>query len=193
MLCQNCKKRQATIHLTEIVNDQKTVVHLCEPCAEKQGVIKQQMSIADFLSGLAQAGAPAGGAEAKPGLPEVRCESCGMTLAEFQKGGRFGCAEDYEAFREHIMPLIEKIHDTSQHVGKVPARAREDVRRQKLLRQLQADLRRAVEREEYERAAELRDRIRKVEEDEEKKEPGAAEDQDQGKDQPQGGRQDADN
>jgi len=158
MLCQMCKKHQATIHLTEIVNNQKSEVHLCEKCAEKQGVVKTQMSISDFLHGLASGGK----AQSKQDLPEITCPSCGMKLDQFQSGGRFGCAEDYTVFREQIMPLIEKIHDSAQHVGKTPSRADRDVAREKSLRQLQAELKRAVEREQYEEAARLRDRIRKL-------------------------------
>jgi protein arginine kinase activator len=159
MLCQMCNKAQATIHLTEIVNNQKKEVHLCEKCAEKQGVVKTQMSIADFLSGLASGGK----AKTKEQLPDIRCPSCGMTLSEFQSGGRFGCASDYGAFRERIMPLIEKIHDATQHVGKMPQRTDDRVAREKSLRQLQAELKRAVEREEYEEAARIRDRLRELE------------------------------
>lgn len=165
MMCEHCKKRQATIHLTEIVNDSKKEVHLCENCAEKQGVIKQQMSVADFLAGLAGSGAAA-----RQKLPDLRCPQCGISLSDFQSVGRFGCAEDYAAFRERIMPLIEKIHDATQHVGKTPSRAGRGVQREKRLRHLQAELRRAVEREQYEDAARLRDEIRKLEE-----EPGTAE------------------
>ena len=160
MMCENCKKRQATIHLTEIVNDTKKEVHLCETCAEKQGVIKQQMSVADFLAGLAGSGAAA-----RQKLPDIRCPQCGLTLAEFQSVGRFGCAEDYTAFRDRIMPLIEKIHDAIQHVGKTPTRAGRGVQREKRLRHLQAELRHAVEREQYEDAARLRDEVRNLEEE----------------------------
>ena len=159
MLCQMCKKNQATIHLTEIVNNQKKEVHLCEKCAEKQGVVKTQMSIADFLQGLASGGK----AKSREELPDVTCPTCGMSLSEFQNGGRFGCADDYTAFRERIMPLIEKIHDSTQHVGKMPKRTDREVVREKSMRQLQAELKRAVEREEYEEAARIRDRIRELE------------------------------
>jgi protein arginine kinase activator len=161
MMCENCKKHQATIHLTEIVNNTKKEVHLCEHCAEKQGLVKQQMSIADFLAGLASGGVSA----SKQKLPDVRCPSCKLSLAEFQSGGRFGCADDYTVFRERIMPLIEKIHDSTQHVGKVPARAGKNVQREKELRQLQGELKRAVDREEYEKAAQIRDKLRQLEED----------------------------
>ena len=158
MLCQMCKKQPATIHLTEIVSNQKKEVHLCEKCAEKQGVVKTQMSIADFLSGLATGGKT----RTREDLPDVECASCGMTLSEFQSGGRFGCADCYTGFRERIMPLIEKIHDAGQHVGKMPQRTDRDVAREKSLRQLQAELKRAVDREEYEEAARIRDRIREL-------------------------------
>ena len=164
MMCEGCKKRQATIHLTEIINSHKKEVHLCEGCAEKQGVVKQQMSIADFLAGLASGGAPAAG---KQKLPDIRCPACGLSLAEFQSVGRFGCAEDYTVFRERLLPLIDKIHDATQHVGKTPSRAGRDVQREKKLLQLQAELKHAVDREEYEEAARLRDQIRKLEENKE--------------------------
>jgi protein arginine kinase activator len=134
-------------------------------------VVKTQLSIADFLSGLATGGKH----KTKQALPDITCPSCGMSLSQFQSGGRFGCADDYAAFRERIMPLIEKIHDASQHVGKMPASTDREVAREKSLRQLQAELKRAVEREEYEEAARIRDRIRELDGGCEAETPGEGE------------------
>ncbi len=159
MICQMCKEAQATIHLTEIVENKKTEIHLCESCAEKQGLVKTQMSISEFLSGLASGGKQE---ITEENLPDVTCKSCGMLISDFRKNGRFGCADCYSSFRDQIMPLIEKIHDASQHVGKMPSRANTDVAREKSMRQLQSELKQAIDREKYEEAALIRDKLREL-------------------------------
>lgn len=157
MLCEHCQKREATVHLTEINDGKVQEVNLCEKCAEEKGVTIKPFSISDFLSALASAHGTAKGAADK------KCPACGIGFAEFQGSGRFGCPEDYTAFREEILPLIERIHDATQHVGKAPACTAGTDAAECRRRQLQADLRRAVESEAYERAAELRDALRQLE------------------------------
>lgn len=162
MLCENCGKAPAKIHMTEIVNEnEKRERHLCEACAEKEGLaVKQNFSITELLAGLAASHLAGKSSE----VPDLNCPSCELTFAEFQAEGRFGCAEDYEAFGELIQPRIKKFHDATQHVGKRP-RAWDKVHASaSQSRSLRSELRRAVAEEAYERAAELRDEIRKLEE-----------------------------
>jgi len=157
MLCESCKSAQATVHLTEIINNQKKEVHLCEKCAEKKGItVKAHFSITDLLASLTEsAGKSRGGSQ----FAQMVCPGCGLTFGEFQRKGRFGCAEEYEAFREAIVPLVEKIHGAVQHVGKIPRRADEDVEQKAKVLDLQQRLKRAVELEDYEQAARIRDEI----------------------------------
>jgi protein arginine kinase activator len=162
MLCEKCGKAQAKIHMTEILNEnEKLEHHLCEKCAEKLGYTppKQHFSISELLAGLASGQVSAQSAD----VPEITCPSCGITFAQFQSTGRFGCAEDYDAFLEHIAPRLERFHDASQHTGKVPRAGNAARRRAGRARALRAQLREAVAQEAYERAAHLRDEIQQLE------------------------------
>ncbi len=161
MECENCHNAPAKVHMTEIVSDdEKRERHLCEECAEKLGLTVKNYSITELLAGIAS-----GQLSQKGGsVPDVTCPSCGMTFADFQGAGRFGCAEDYEAFSELILPRLERFHDSTQHVGKSP-RTGDGARTQAgYLRLLRTHLREAVSQEAYERAAKLRDEITKLEE-----------------------------
>ena len=158
MICEHCQKREATVHLTEITDGKVQEINLCEKCAEEKGVTIKPFSISDFLSALASAHSVGKG----KGAPEQACPACGISFAEFQSSGRLGCPEDYTAFREQILPLIERIHDATQHTGKAPACPGGADAFECRRRQLQADLRRAIEHEEYERAAELRDELKEL-------------------------------
>src|SRR6185369_6401894 len=104
-----------------------------------------------------QAGALGGAQKTRKGK-EAACPGCGTTLSQFQASGRFGCPECYATFRDDVMNLVEKIHDSTQHCGKVPRRSPADVSLQKDLRQLQTELKKAIRQEKYEEAAALRDR-----------------------------------
>jgi len=160
MMCQRCKKNRATVHITNISDDKAGEMHLCEECAQKEGMtLKSQVSLADFLAGLIKA--PATKEMAR--LAQMKCPNCSMNYLEFQSKGRLGCPEDYDVFSELIEPLLEKIHGASRHVGKSPLSggfvSEESVKLTLLKRQLAA----AVEEERYEDAAALRDEIRQLE------------------------------
>ena len=162
MKCENCHNAPAKVHMTEIDDEnEKRERHLCEECAEKLGLTVKNYSLSELLAGIA-----AGQLSQKGGsAPDVTCPSCGMTFAEFQGGaGRFGCAEDYEAFGELILPRLERFHDSTQHVGKSPRTGDSTSTQAGYLRSLRAQLREAVSQEAYERAAKLRDEIKKIEE-----------------------------
>lgn len=158
MLCQRCKKQQATIHLTEILQNEKRERHLCEDCAREEGVaIKAQVNLQDILSGMLEAHQEAG---KEAGLT---CPDCGITYAEFRNQGRLGCPHDYEVFAAPLQEVLEKVHGATQHVGKLPHRAGADSFAQRELMQLRRQLQEAIESEHYEEAARLRDLIRNKE------------------------------
>ncbi len=161
MNCDNCSSKPAKFHITEIVNENEKVErHLCEGCAEKLGyAVKPHFSISELLAGLASGEAGSGEGAA----PDVKCSSCGITFAEFQSAGRFGCPGDYDAFKEHILPRLERYHDAVQHVGKAPKDADLSMQRAAQLRGLRARLREAVSQEDYEGAAGIRDEIKSSE------------------------------
>ncbi len=154
MLCQACGKNEATVEFTEIVNDEVKQLHLCDACAKKKGIeMEQHFSIADFLAGLSE-----------PGTGVMKCDKCGMTFDEFQKIGRFGCADCYLAFRENLRPLLKRIHGSTKHTGKsAKGRGADGPDKRAEISVLKQRLQLAVDREEFEEAAKLRDRIRDLE------------------------------
>jgi protein arginine kinase activator len=160
MKCQACKQNDATVHFTEIEGSEKREIHLCEECArEKSGlIIKQQaMNLSEVLSSLIP---PLAGETAE--MLKTKCPNCGITYMEFKTGGRLGCATDYVVFRKALAPLLQRLHQSEQHVGKVPSHAGEGVAKDGELLQLRRELDRAVRREDYERAARIRDRIHEL-------------------------------
>jgi protein arginine kinase activator len=148
----------ATVHVTEIIKNQKTEKHLCEDCAKEEGVaIKAQINLQDVLQGMLQAHQTAA-EDAK-----LACPDCGLTYAEFRNQGRLGCPHDYEVFAAPLQEVLEKVHGATQHVGKLPHRAGADSFAQRELMQLRRQLQEAIESEHYEEAARLRDLIRNKE------------------------------
>ncbi len=155
MQCQRCNENIASVHLTEIIKGEKIEKHLCEECAKDEGyTIKTHVSLQDLLSAFISAHGEASD------LAETTCPDCGMSYVDFRNEGRLGCPNDYEVFREALDPLMEKVHGTVEHTGKVPSRAGESERKQRDLMSLRRQLRTAVERENYEEAARLRDLIK---------------------------------
>jgi len=158
MKCQSCNKREATVHFTDIEGDEKKEVHLCEECArEKSGMPPKGVTLEEIFSNLIQQHS-----KESAKLLKTACPNCGMSYIEFKAGGRLGCASDYVVFEEGLAPLLERLHQGTQHVGKTPSRAGADVRRGNEMIRLRRELDRAVQREEYEKAAELRDRIQSL-------------------------------
>jgi protein arginine kinase activator len=158
MLCQICGKNDATVEFTEIINEEVKQLQLCDGCAKKKGVeMEQHFSIADFLASISDT---SGGPEASAPGASLRCEKCGMTFGEFQKIGKFGCGGCYLAFRKSLLPLIKRIHGSTRHTGKTKDPEAPDLRST-----LQHKLQRAVDTEEFEEAARLRDEIRDLDKD----------------------------
>ena len=161
MKCEKCQKAKATIHLTEIVEDQKHEAHLCEECARQSGVgIKLTFSVQDILGNLVEGKSER---EAKTPASDVSCPRCGMTFSEFRSKARMGCADDYDVFQNGVLPLIEKVHGATRHVGKVPKTVGERVQRENELVRLKRELDQLVRSEQFEEAARVRDRIREIE------------------------------
>jgi protein arginine kinase activator len=146
--------------LTEIVNGKKKERHLCPDCAKQQQLLKQtDMNINAILQSVFTQNV-SGEVNA---LSQLTCPSCGIKYMEFKAAGRCGCPNDYDAFREPLLPLLERIHRGRRHVGKVPVHALKHAAVQTELRALRQQLRTAVEQEAYEEAARLRDLIRQKE------------------------------
>lgn len=161
MRCELCNKKNATVHLTEIVQSQKKELHLCDVCARKQGIVQKiTASPFELLSKLA---APKQSKEGKQ-FAALTCDQCGLTYEEFRSRGRFGCSNDVKAFEPGLLPLLEKIHGATRHTGRVPGQASESVKIQEQLASLRRDLQESKRAEDYERCAQIRDQISELEE-----------------------------
>jgi protein arginine kinase activator len=170
MRCEHCGEREAVVHLVQVVQGAKTELHLCEPCAAEKGVETGTPSgkfpLHDFLASLGKSGTE----QAEVGA-DVPCPACGATLRDFRQTGRLGCAECYRAFDGPLRDLLRRLHGSAMHVGEryvtpavpgaAPAAAPAPARA--TLADLKERLRRAIETEDFELAAELRDRIRVLE------------------------------
>ncbi len=164
MKCEVCKEREATVHLTEVINDKITKLHLCETCAkEKSDEMQSHFGVTDLLSSLMEMG-PGIGDEPFKVKTMPKCSGCGMTYYDFQKKGKLGCGKCYEKFGKNLSDLLRKIHGSDRHVGKMPFKGEKTVEDQEVLKSLKNELNQMVLLEEFEKAAVLRDRIKALEE-----------------------------
>ncbi len=159
MVCDNCGSTEAVVHLTQIVNNQMSTHRLCEKCAAEKGLESTpepaSIPLTDFLAQMGKDPAP----DTNP-----QCSFCGLTFKDFRETGRLGCPHCYETFASHLQRLLRRVHGGTQHVGKVylpPDPSASELERR--LEGLRRKLHRAVEAEDFERAAELRDQIRSLE------------------------------
>ncbi len=164
MSCEQCREREAVIHLTQIVNEQVTTLHLCERCAAEKGVESPSGVVKTPLgSFLAAMGKNLPETVAAPRAGET-CVRCGGSLQDFRESGRLGCPECYRSFEVPLRELLRRLHGSTHHVGEryaehgaVPADGQMESA------DLREQLRLAVETENFELAAELRDRLRVLE------------------------------
>lgn len=168
MLCQDCKKREAQVHLTQIVNNEKLSLSLCKECAAARGfhspLDNVPFPLAEILSGLANSMGETGKADPADTLA---CPICGLTFNEFTRQGRFGCGECYVAFRGRLEPIMRKIHGASLHRGRNPQYVHVDDAAALPIKEeerLETELTKAIAAEDFERAAELRDKLKTVRE-----------------------------
>jgi len=163
MLCQICGKNQASVHFTEINDNKMSELHVCERCAEEKGMQgpskKQKFDIADLLAGMVDGMT----STEEERVGHVQCPRCGMQYSAFKETGRLGCAECYQAFQFQLRPLLRRIHGDTHHKGKVPTRDGEGATRSRQIQRLHDELQRAVEREDFERAAGIRDEVKRLE------------------------------
>ncbi len=172
MLCDECGKNKATVHLTEIINEQISKLNLCEGCAKQKGAdAEQNFGITDLLMALSDVEAQpqaAGGAPGTAVPTKNKCAHCGLTYEDFKKVGRLGCSDCYTTFKANLAPLLKRIHGSNLHMGKSPNPTA--VKEQKISNKLHDELEtakhellKAVKSEEFEEAAALRDKIKFLE------------------------------
>jgi len=164
MKCDRCDE-DAVVHEIVVQNGQKVEKHLCSSCAKAEGLVSDPPSVLSApLSKLVMSSSII--AKPQPTSPRA-CGGCGQTWAEFRKLGLLGCPECYDVFDEKLGPLIQRAHEgAAEHCGKTPRRSAEIIDRRRLAASLRKQLLEAVDAEHYERAAELRDRLRHVEDEE---------------------------
>lgn len=162
MLCDNCKKRDATIHITRILNNQKKEFHLCNICAKENGPAEEYNEFDifgnDFFKKLVYPNF-----SEDSFFEEPKCKTCGMTYSDFNRIGKFGCPDCYTAFYDEVVPLLRRIHGNAQHEGKVPTRGNGVFRTKHQIKRLRQQLANLVNEEKYEDAAKIRDEIHALE------------------------------
>jgi protein arginine kinase activator len=165
MLCQLCKQREASVHFTQIVNQQKVEMFVCEQCVGENSKLK--INLNKLLSGFMGMDNHSGIANAP--VQPVKCNGCGMSIKEFNKTGKFGCSKCYESFTDSIQTMLKQIHGNVKHHGKIPARISETIKQARELQDLKSKLQKCVLEENYEQAAVIRDKIKAIEKTAEKK------------------------
>jgi len=172
MLCEKCKKRTATVFYNENINGKMRAYSLCGECASK---LREKGDIQDITSMIGSFADPFSALQNDLfggffGLPvqksisaQKKCADCGSTYADIAKSGKVGCPACYEVFADELSKTIQSVHGTTMHTGCVPSRFRAQKARAEQLKRLKKQLQDAVQKEDYEKAASLRDEIRKLE------------------------------
>lgn len=161
MVCDQCSERDAVVHLTQIVDGAVSQIHLCEKCSAERGiettVAVPKHPLGDFLQAVQQQAAQMPGDAA-------RCAYCGTSLRDFRASGRLGCAHCYGAFEHSLRELLRRVHGSTRHEGwRYESGDPELMERDLTLQELRRKLEQAVQSEEFESAAALRDQIRGLE------------------------------
>lgn len=163
MMCEDCGVRPAKFHLMTIINGDRVERNLCPTCMAKH---QKQIPGIDFsnLAGILNSILENKNAEEQARLDaeyeSYVCEQCGTTYAEFQKSGMLGCAACYQAFKTPLTALLQRVHGNTQHAGRVPGGAHNGTSIRMNIDRLRQKLQKAIADEEYEQAAKLRDTIR---------------------------------
>ena len=159
MQCCVCKEKPATVHLTQIVGEKMQKLDLCEDCAKAKGINDPTgFAMADVMLGLGAS------QELDPsaGTVEIKCPRCGFSQADFKKSGRLGCPECYQVFAEGLAGLLKTMHKGTRHTGKTPEALRQSRDQAERLKLLNKKLAKAIEAEDFELAAKVRDELKEL-------------------------------
>lgn len=167
MECQECEKRAATLHFTQIINNDKTEVHVCEVCAKEKGYMmypEEGYSLHNLLASLFSFDASQikghNGASFQQ-KSELQCQKCELTFTEFKRIGKFGCAQCYETFSSRLDPIFRRVHSgNTKHNGKIPKRKGGNLHTKKKIEGYKLELEKLIQSEAFEEAAKVRDKIR---------------------------------
>jgi len=171
-MCDICKKNNASIHYTQIINNKKREMHICEECAVKLKDNRQKSEIDDFSKFnqiFPDIMSMVGGDIFNPVKKQLfKCERCGMTFEKFKSTGMLGCAECYATFEDKLKPVLKRMHGNIVHTGKATKEAGEKLNIKREVDELKIQLKDAIAKEEYEKAAIIRDRIQALNENSKK-------------------------
>lgn len=163
MKCEKCGKNEATVYIKNVINGKQSEMNLCGECAQSMGVMENIdpfSAMHDIWSGffpelgINEGARPVGG---------TKCPVCGMPASEIARTGYMGCSECYNSFKNIIAPVVRRIHGDAKHTGRIPGSAGVEFARRRRLQDLKNELQKAINGEEFERAASLRDEIRGLE------------------------------
>lgn len=166
MLCQNCKKNEATTHIKRVINGEATESHLCKVCAQTLGMDNFfddfTLNMPSIFSGFFD-----DSFFALSDAKKERCEKCSSSFDDIIKSGRVGCAQCYEKFYSKLLPSIQRIHGKAVHAGKVPEMTAEPIKPkepsvQEKITTLEEQMKKAIDEQNFEQAAVLRDEIKKL-------------------------------
>ena len=170
MLCERCGNHEASVHLTRIINGEKEEMHLCEECARKSSQMNSDdnnLSFQSLLSGILNHDfSNDESSDFKNNKSnKLICPNCGMSYQEFTKKGVFGCEECYNVFEDKLDELFKRIHGNIRHKGKYPLSFKQKIKAKTEIADLKKEMQFAVEKEDFEKAAEIRDKIHAIKED----------------------------
>jgi protein arginine kinase activator len=155
MICQRCKNN-ASVHLTQRVGESRQELHLCLACAQKAGLAVPENPPDLALDAVVQSLIVAHVGELVGELADLSCPDCGTKYMEFRAGGRLGCPQDYRVFSRGLLPVLQRVHGATRHVGKTARQRPGAINRLRL----RSQLREAILHENYEEAARIRDELR---------------------------------
>jgi protein arginine kinase activator len=160
-VCDLCGKGEATMNVSQLDKDGKvTEISVCAECASQRGFTEVQQLKAGVAEIIAELKTRVDEADSK-----LVCQNCGLSYAEFKRQGRLGCADCYVSFHDELLPLIRRIHDAVQHVGRTASGGRKQAQVKMNIQKLREALSGAIQAEDYEKAAALRDQLKRTEEE----------------------------
>ena len=170
MLCENCKKNQATVHMKGFINGAVTELHFCQECSINMVNMESPISLENIFKGILESVQSMGPIQMGPltnrqapnNVPGP-CKVCALTYEQFKSIGKLGCEACYQAFPKEIEALFKNVQGSTHHEGKFPKRSGSTALQQREVGKLRSILKKAVEEENYEEAAKLRDQIKSLE------------------------------
>lgn len=162
MTCEICGKKEAVVHIQQIVGEDVYDLHLCETCAQEKGISSQadkiELSLSEILTGLLDSSDAS-----QKRKQSLMCPKCGKKYEDFRKEGTFGCVECFNIFSAEVKVLLKNTCGSVRHTGKYPSKLAVYktllIDKEMIKQKLKAELK----RENYEEAARLRDRILEIE------------------------------